>query len=97
MVERVCRDGDESIYQPRIHADRIKDLYKIGLETGLPITVLVDYAIRSYVIAFNEEKRKNEEARNEYEFRRESENEDYKTEHEFDDLDRWEDGSLFDY
>ena len=96
MVERVCREGDESIYQPRIHAERIRDLYKIGVETGLPITVLVDYALRSYVKAFYEEKEKREEAYASYEMRRESEYEDYQAEHEFDDLDRWEDGSLFD-
>ena len=34
MKERVCRDGDEGLYQPRIHSDRIKDLFRIGQEAG---------------------------------------------------------------
>lgn len=95
MVERVCREGDETIYQPKIHADRIKELYKIVIETGLPMTVLVDCAIRSYIAAFYEEKKKREETIASYEWRRDSEYEDHKAEHEFDDPDRWEDGSLF--
>jgi hypothetical protein len=96
MKERICRDGDESIYQPRIHADRIRELYKIELETGLPLTVLVDYAIRSYIKAYDEKKRQ-EQALEEYDCRREDEAQDERDQHEFDDTDRWEDGTMYGY
>jgi hypothetical protein len=71
MKERICRYGDEKTYQLKILMDRIKALYVIGVETGLPMTVLVDYAIRGYVKAYNEEKEKEEEAKKECKFRME--------------------------
>ena len=72
MIERICRNGDENIYQPRIHSERIRELKTISLETGLPITVLVDYAIRSYVNAYQEEKRKKEALQDEVAWRMEN-------------------------
>ena len=49
MVERVRRDDDERLYQPGIHSRWIRELYRIGQRTGLPITVLVDKAIQQFV------------------------------------------------
>lgn len=48
-MERVNRKDDEKLYQPRIHSKRIRELYKLGEETGLPMTVLVDLAVRNLV------------------------------------------------
>lgn len=47
--ERVSRSDDEKLYQPRIHSRRIRELYRIRLETGDPITLLVDTAIAEFV------------------------------------------------
>ncbi|MHB1356702.1 MAG: hypothetical protein ACYCZF_12095 [Anaerolineae bacterium] len=47
--ERVSRSDDEKLYQPRIHSRWIRELYRIGLVTGDPITVLVDTAITEFV------------------------------------------------
>jgi hypothetical protein len=49
MVERINRQADERIYQPKIHSSLIYELYKIKTITGLPITVIVDQAIREYL------------------------------------------------
>jgi len=49
MVERINRQADERIYQPRIHSSLIHEIYKIREITGLPITVIVDHAIREYL------------------------------------------------
>jgi hypothetical protein len=46
MENRVDRKSDESVYQPKIHRDRIRVLYGLKLHTGMPMTVLVDKAIR---------------------------------------------------
>ena len=97
MKERVCRDGDENVYQPRIHSDRIKELYTIGQETGLPLTVLVDYALRSYVNAYQEEKRRREALANEVSWKMENDYEENLREHEFDDIDPFEDGTMYGY
>ena len=94
MKERVCRDGDEATYQPKIHSDRIKELYIIGTETGLPITVLVDYAIRGYVKAYYDEKKSMEDALMEMEFRAEEEAEEQK-ERDLEDVDHFNDGSMY--
>lgn len=95
MKERISREGDEYSYQPRIHSDRIKELYKIGVETGLPITVLVDYAIRSYVNVYYEEKKKREDAQMDYELRSEDEEQEETEERRLRHLDEWEDGSMY--
>jgi hypothetical protein len=86
MKERVCRDGDEKIYQPKIHSDIIRELFIIGQETGLPITVLVDYAVRSYIATYERGKRKKELLRDEVEWRMQNEHDDKLEESEADDL-----------
>ena len=48
MHERVERHDDESLYQPRIHSRWIRELYRIGQQRGMPITVLVDKAIQEF-------------------------------------------------
>jgi len=97
MVERIAREGDRNIYQPKIHAERISELYKVKLITGLPMTVLVDEAIRQYVEKFRgtDEWEKltemREEAFNrEFEYRREMEEED-----KWNEIEPWEDGTMY--
>ncbi len=46
MENRIDRKGDESLYQPKIHSDRIRTLYNLKQATGKPMTVLLDQAIR---------------------------------------------------
>lgn len=48
-MERVIRENDERLYQPKIHSDRIRQLYQIKEATGLPMTVLVDRAIEVFL------------------------------------------------
>ena len=45
MENRINRRGDESLYQPKIHSERIKTLYSLKQTTGKPMTVLLDQAI----------------------------------------------------
>jgi len=97
MVERITREGDRNIYQPKIHAERISELYKVKLITGLPLTVLVDEAIRQYVEKYkgtDEWKKLTElqeqELDREFEYRREMEEED-----RWRDIDPWEDGTMY--
>ena len=49
MKERINRQTDENLYQPKIHSERIRDLYALKVITGLPMTVLVDQAIRDFI------------------------------------------------
>ena len=42
---KIDRSQDKRVYQPRIHADLIHELYLLKLRTGLPMTVLVEMAI----------------------------------------------------
>jgi hypothetical protein len=46
MENRIDRKNDESLYQPKVHSDRIRELYNLKQATGLPMTVLLDQAIR---------------------------------------------------
>jgi len=46
MNERINRKNDENLYQPKIHSRRIRELYTLKEMTGIPMTVLVDLAIR---------------------------------------------------
>jgi len=46
MENRIDRKDDESLYQPKIHSERIKTLYSLKEATGKPMTVLLDQAIR---------------------------------------------------
>lgn len=48
-MERIERKTDENLYQPKIHADCIRGLYRIGQETGQPMTVVLDRAIREFI------------------------------------------------
>ncbi len=45
MEKRISRKDDESLYQPKIHSERIRTLYNLKKETGKPMTVLLDQAI----------------------------------------------------
>jgi len=45
MENRIDRKNDESLYQPKIHSERIKTLYTLKEATGKPMTVLLDQAI----------------------------------------------------
>lgn len=46
MENRIDRKDDESLYQPKIHSERIRTLYSLKQATGKPMTVLLDLAIR---------------------------------------------------
>jgi len=45
MENRIDRRSDKSLYQPKIHSERIRTLYGLKQETGKPMTVLIDQAI----------------------------------------------------
>ena len=47
MENRIDRKDDESLYQPKIHSERIRTLYSLKQATGKPMTVLLDQAIRN--------------------------------------------------
>ena len=47
MENRIDRKDDESIYQPKIHSERIRTLYGLKQVTGKPMTVLLDQAIQN--------------------------------------------------
>ena len=49
MSERINRKTDEKLYQPPIHSRRIRELYTLKVMTGIPMTVLVDLAIREFI------------------------------------------------
>lgn len=49
MKERISWKDDERLYQPRVHSKRIRELHQIAEETGQPMTVIVDIALRRYV------------------------------------------------
>jgi len=64
MENRIDRKDDESLYQPKIHSERIKTLYGLKQATGKPMTVLLDQAIHDldYLKGLDElEKLKNHE------------------------------------
>src|SRR5215216_4106947 len=46
MENRIDRKDDESLYQPKIHSERVRALYQLKQATGKPMTVLLDQAIR---------------------------------------------------
>jgi hypothetical protein len=52
MRERINRQTDENLYQPKIHSARIRQLYILKTITGLPMTVLADLAIRELVASY---------------------------------------------
>ena len=47
--DRINRQNDENLYQPKIHSQRIRELHIISASSGLPMTVLVDTAIQEFV------------------------------------------------
>jgi hypothetical protein len=49
MKERIERGDDECLYQPKIHSKRIRSLYQIHAVTNLPMTVLLDLAIKEFI------------------------------------------------
>ncbi len=57
MVEKIDRKTDQKVYQPRLHAEQVRELYQVKLETGLPLTVLLNRAVREYLIAYETGKR----------------------------------------
>ena len=57
MENRISRKGDESLYQPKIHSERIRTLYGLKLETGKPMTVLLDQAIHDLAEKYEVERR----------------------------------------
>jgi hypothetical protein len=52
MENRIDRKDDESLYQPKIHSERIRSLYQIKRATGKPMTVLLDEAIREFAASY---------------------------------------------
>lgn len=52
MENRIDRKNDESLYQPKVHSDRIRELYSLKQVTGLPMTVLLDQAIRDLAASY---------------------------------------------
>ena len=49
LVDKISRKDDESVYQPKIHKDRIRQLYILKETTGVPMTDLLDEAISYYL------------------------------------------------
>ena len=95
MRERIDRQDDENFYQPKIHSDRIKELYMVSQETSLPMTVIVDYALRSYYQAYQKEKEDQEQATLNAGWRMENETDENLKDNDLKDTDQWEDGSLY--
>jgi hypothetical protein len=60
MSERINRQTDENLYQPKIHSERIRQLYVLKTATGIPMTVLVDRAIRELATTYKVINCKNE-------------------------------------
>ena len=62
MENRIDRKDDESLYQPKIHSERIRTLYSLKQITGKPMTVLLDLAIRDFAQSYGVEYRFEEES-----------------------------------
>ena len=54
-LKRIDRSQDENIYQPKIHARRIRELYRIGQQLHIPLTVIIDQAIEAYINQLNQQ------------------------------------------
>ena len=61
MNERINRQDDEILYQPRIHSRWIRELYILKEETGLPMTVLIDMALGAFVEEYERDTRHSQE------------------------------------
>ena len=55
VAGRISRKGDQSVYQPKIRAERIRALYEIKERTGIPMTVLLDRAIAEMIVRYDSE------------------------------------------
>ena len=55
MENRIGRKNDENLYQPKIHSERIRSLYRLKQETGKPMTVLLDQAIHDFAASYGTE------------------------------------------
>ena len=55
MENRIDRKNDESLYQPKIHSERIRALYRLKQETGKPMTVLLDQALQDFAASFGDQ------------------------------------------
>ena len=62
MENRIDRKNDESLYQPKIHSERIRVLYRLKQETGKPMTVLLDQAIQDYAASLGDRSPMSEES-----------------------------------
>ena len=49
VPETLGRDDDERLCQARIHSRRICETYRIGQQSGKPLTVLFDRALREFM------------------------------------------------
>ena len=56
MKNRIDRRGDASLYQPKIASERVRSLYALKQQTGKPMTVLLDQAIRDLTEKYRIEK-----------------------------------------
>ncbi|MHB0858420.1 MAG: hypothetical protein ACYC5M_12710 [Anaerolineae bacterium] len=54
-LSTVDRSQDEKLYQPRIHSRWIRELHRIKVDTGSPMTVLVDRAVAEFVARYRAE------------------------------------------
>jgi hypothetical protein len=49
MKEKINRQHDKRVYQPKLHVTRVHDLHELKEQTGTPMTVHLDRAVREYV------------------------------------------------
>jgi len=52
MAKRIDRNNDERLYQPKIHSQRIREIYRLKDATGAPMTVLLDFAIQEFLASY---------------------------------------------
>lgn len=45
----MCRKDDEGLYQPKIHSQRIRELHVLCERLQVPMTVVVDEALKEYI------------------------------------------------
>jgi hypothetical protein len=55
VERRIDRKNDESLYQPRLHSRRIRQLYELKKESGIPMTVLIDRAVSELAESYDNE------------------------------------------
>ena len=62
MENRIDRKNDENLYQPKIHSERIRTLYRLKEASGAPMTVLLDQAIQDFSKSFGDQSPYSEES-----------------------------------